>query len=181
MTRTSLFALIFTITVCLATQLLPVFPFGGPPPSGGKLNFYGWPCLSVTTIANADAAGRVYEQYRLYRPFGMSVNAVVILLSGSLMFAGVAWSLVSRFPRVSLLDLFAFTTSVAVVLGYFLLIPNYGLPLATLADSTATKVYFTTDRTIASNILCAILIALSVFGAISLAAIQRVNKVPTHG
>jgi hypothetical protein len=180
MTRTSLLVLVLTIAVCLATQCLPLFPFGGPPPNSGVINFYGWPCLTLTTVANADAAGQVYEQ-RDFHAIGFAVNAVVLLASGFCCFAGVAWFLIPSFPRFSILDLLAFTTSVAVIIAYFLLTPRYGLPLATLSDSASTYTYFTTDRPLFQNALCSLLIVLAIFGCISLAGSLRRHNTPVQG
>ena len=169
MNRRSFIVCLLTVALCIATQLLPLFPLGAPPPSGSKINFYGWPCLSLTTIANADAFGSISERSRHVRPVGLVLNLLTMVVFGFCCFAGVAWFLAPQFPKFSILDLLATTTSVAVLITYFTLVPSIAAPIATLSDSVSTHRYYTTDRTLLPNVINSTLIALGVYGAVLLA------------
>ena len=65
MTRKTAALISMIVMLALAIQLIPVFPIGGPPPGCGKANFYGWPFLSLTTVANADRSGNIERDYVL--------------------------------------------------------------------------------------------------------------------
>ena len=168
MNRTSLIAAVFIVANCIAVQTIPIFGTGPPPPLASMINFQGWPCVSVSSAVHSDAAGTVRIQ-RHWHGEGLATNLILSALLGFLGFAGLAWFLLPRFPRWTLLDLVALILAIAIVLAYSILTPRIGQPITRLRDHTTTHEVYTTDRSLLGNSLCFLLIGLATHGASSLA------------
>lgn len=175
MTFASKMIVIGTIAICGATQAFPLFPFGPPPLRGGKINFFGWPCLAVTSVANCDASGKITEHTDLH-PRGIAINLVAIVILGVGLSCGLQRCVSKPMFTFSILDLLALTASLAVVLAFFDLVPKIVKPIATLGDSQSAFTYYTTDRALYFNTICSALLGLGTYGLICLTTVRHRNN-----